>query len=1082
MADAPLSLSEVLREEYVRLHGALPADTAKELEAAGDEKARLKAIYAAIHRLNEKPETARTALCISGGGIRSATFALGVLQRLASFGLLAKFHFLSTVSGGGYIGSWLSSFARRDPGGMAGVQSQIQGIPAEKRDPRAPEIEPLRWLRSFSNYLTPKLGLFSGDTWAFAGSYVRNLILVWLMFVPFLAALLALPRLAIAYLRAQDHFPADDTVFAAGVCILIGTGVIALTRPVAYRDRGRLTNNRFLLFVLLPYAVAAILIAVYWAAIHKGLPTNLGWPHAFIGLFAANALPALIYMARFFRERRRQRASNVRRDSTEGMYALKKFVNELLGALLAGATAGALLYAAATKLFDDPLQAVTLAKLTDWEVLPPSLTGAPGEMYLCFAVPVVLAILFVQSAVFVGVTSWFNEEYDREWWGRAAGWVLLAGLVWIVFAAITIYGPVAIYSLPKLFTAVGGGAGLLSILLGKSGTTSSNDREKSEKTSKTETASNLVLGLAGPVFAICILALISLCTSRIVFAVRPPCNATADGGCAPYIDQKDLALRAAGTYEIRESVPLGNGRTRNFATSRFAAADKAQIAAIEHLWTVDTTTIPEGLILVVGLGLFAWIVSFFIGANQFSMHALYRNRLIRGYLGASRTDREPNAFTGFDPTDNFGMDRLRAETFWASTFVDIVRDGPKIIDDATLTGIEKRTRDAVNDAVANPGDAGKLAQARELLAINLNYSIHKLVLTPAGDEPQPVANRKFLEAKYPGAFRPMTLHERPLHVINTALNLVAGDDLAWQERKAESFTVSPLHTGASRLGYRPTWAYGGPSGVSIGTAVAISGAAASPNMGYHSSPALSFLLTLFNVRLGWWYGNPAKDKWTNRNPANTLQTVLSEAFGHTNDQNDYVYLSDGGHFENLALYEMVQRRCGCIVVSDAGADPDFGFDDLGNAIRKIRIDLGIDIVITHMQLFPRSRSGDAPKYCATALIRYSAVDPGAKDGRLLYFKPAFYGASEPKDVYNYATTYPTFPHQSTGDQWFSESQFESYRQLGFFAAGEVANGKKEFATVCALIDAAEKYIDPNDGGLESAPHEKGQGQRTDGRS
>src|SRR5687768_168083 len=107
MADESLPLSEVLVEEYVRLHGALPQATATALAAAKDEPARLKAIYSAIHALvdKEKPERARTALCISGGGIRSATFALGVMQRLASFGLLTKLDFLSTVSGGGYIGS-----------------------------------------------------------------------------------------------------------------------------------------------------------------------------------------------------------------------------------------------------------------------------------------------------------------------------------------------------------------------------------------------------------------------------------------------------------------------------------------------------------------------------------------------------------------------------------------------------------------------------------------------------------------------------------------------------------------------------------------------------------------------------------------------------------------------------------------------------------------------------------------------------------------------------------------------------------------------------------------------------------------
>ena len=1062
MPDAPLPLSEVLREEYVRLHGELPAEAAAELAGAKDEKARLKAIYSAIHVLNADPRTARTALCISGGGIRSATFALGVMQRLASLGLLATFHFLSTVSGGGYIGSWLSSFARRSPGGMGDVQRGLQGVPASERDPRVPEIEPLRWLRSFSNYLTPKLGLLSGDTWAFSGSYVRNLLLMWLMFVPFLAALLALPRLAIALLRSPTLLRMPDiAAIIAGFLILVGTGVVAQTRPVSYRDRGWLTNGRFQRLVVLPYMVAAMLLVVYWAVIHNGGKTSLRWHHAFIVFFVINALPSLWYMLRYFRELRRQRASNVRHSSSEHAYAFKKFLLEILGGIIAGLAGAGLLFATA-KLFKDPLKQVTLAKLTDWEVLPATLSSAPSELYLCLAVPLVLGILFLQATIFVGITSWFNEEYDREWWGRAAGWVLLAGLLWIVFAAVTLYGPVAIYFAPKLFAAVGGGTGLVAILLGKSGSSPATAGEKNEKSSKSETVSNLVLGMAGPLFAIAILALISLCTSRIVFAIRPPCApGSTESRCAPYIEPRDLALRAAGTYEIRERVDLTNGRIRNFATSRYAAADKARIAAIEHLWTVDTTSVPEGLILVLGVMLFAWLVSFFIGANQFSLHSLYRNRLIRAYLGASRTDREPNEFSGFDPTDNFGMDRLRPETFWPSTIVDVVKDGPKIAADTTLTTIEDRTRDAIADAKANPTDPRRLSQARELLAADLNRAIATLVLAPADKRPKSVANRMFLETKYAGAVHPMSAHERPMHVINMTLNLVAGDQLAWQERKAESFTVSPLHAGSVHLeSYRPTSTYGGPAGVSLGTAVAISGAAASPNMGYNSSPALSFLLTLFNVRLGWWYGNPKKDRYGDRNPSNTLRTVLDEAFGHTNDRNDYIYLSDGAHFENLGLYEMVLRRCGCIVVSDAGADPSFGFGDLGNVIRKIRIDLGIEIVVTHMQLFPRSsKDPSSPKYCATGIIRYSGVDPGAPDGKFLYLKPAFYGKTEPKDVYNYATTYPTFPHQSTGDQWFSESQFESYRQLGYFAAGEAANGQTKLDTVCALIDEANKYIE-----------------------
>ena len=80
---------------------------------------------------------------------------------------------------------------------------------------------------------------------------------------------------------------------------------------------------------------------------------------------------------------------------------------------------------------------------------------------------------------------------------------------------------------------------------------------------------------------------------------------------------------------------------------------------------------------------------------------------------------------------------------------------------------------------------------------------------------------------------------------------------------------------------------------------------------------------------------------------------MAETFGLTNDENPYVYLSDGGHFENLGLYEMAMRRCRLIVVSDAGSDPAYAFQDLGNAIRKARIDLGISIEMGGMPMRPR---------------------------------------------------------------------------------------------------------------------------------
>jgi hypothetical protein len=149
-----------------------------------------------------------------------------------------------------------------------------------------------------------------------------------------------------------------------------------------------------------------------------------------------------------------------------------------------------------------------------------------------------------------------------------------------------------------------------------------------------------------------------------------------------------------------------------------------------------------------------------------------------------------------------------------------------------------------------------------------------------------------------------------------------------------------------------------------------------------------------------------------------------------------VYLSDGGHFENLGLYEMVRRRCRTIVVLDGGCDPDFSYDDLGNALRKIRIDLGIPIEFDHAQAWPLR---EHRKRCALGWVRYSAIDGPGTDGRLIYVKPMLIGTEAP-DVASYAKAHPAFPHQTTADQWFDESQTESYRSLGLLTVDEMCEG------------------------------------------
>jgi hypothetical protein len=221
-------------------------------------------------------------------------------------------------------------------------------------------------------------------------------------------------------------------------------------------------------------------------------------------------------------------------------------------------------------------------------------------------------------------------------------------------------------------------------------------------------------------------------------------------------------------------------------------------------------------------------------------------------------------------------------------------------------------------------------------------------------------------------------------------------------------------------------------------------------------------MTLFNARLGWWLGNPAQlrsgsladrvgwyvdhliqsaadssprldfegQTYHLSSPRHSLRPLIDEALGRTSDDNEYVYLSDGGHFENLGLYEMVRRRCHCVVVVDATFDPTGSLEGLGNAIRKIRIDLGIPITFDHIPMNPQDGDGPRDKLCTIGTIAYSAVDAApATDGVLVYLKP-FKEHIKSVDVYNYGRARGLFPNESTANQWFSESQFESYRRLG----------------------------------------------------
>jgi hypothetical protein len=235
-------------------------------------------------------------------------------------------------------------------------------------------------------------------------------------------------------------------------------------------------------------------------------------------------------------------------------------------------------------------------------------------------------------------------------------------------------------------------------------------------------------------------------------------------------------------------------------------------------------------------------------------------------------------------------------------------------------------------------------------------------------------------------------------------------------------------------------------------------------MGYHSSSVVGFVMTLLNARLGAWLGNPGdagERTWKQDGPRSAVDSLVREALGLTDNTSAYVYLSDGGHFENLALYEMILRRCRQIVVLDSGCDPHFTYEDLGNALRKVRIDLNVPIEFEDQYTHPLR---EKKRRCAMATIRYSAVDPTWPDGQLIYIKPMLLG-TEPPDVESYAAANPAFPHQGTGNQWFNESQTESYRMLGLHTLEEICrgwngNGLEDFGRHVREVYLAESPSDP----------------------
>ena len=274
----------------------------------------------------------------------------------------------------------------------------------------------------------------------------------------------------------------------------------------------------------------------------------------------------------------------------------------------------------------------------------------------------------------------------------------------------------------------------------------------------------------------------------------------------------------------------------------------------------------------------------------------------------------------------------------------------------------------------------------------------------------------------------------PYHLINAVVNVEAAKTRNMRGRNADAFLFSPLFTGSELTGYCETQHLeDADDHVDVATAMAISGAAAAPVMGINTNRALRALLALANVRLGYWMRNPQHipNDIVRRRPQDrpkqyrvTQKYFFYELCGLLHEKMDHVYITDGGHFDNLGVYELLRRRCRYIIIGDAEADATMAFNGLAHLMRIVRIDLGINITIDLSDL-RKQPPGTVRSHCTIGKIDYGH----GEIGELLYIKASVTG-NENAYITEYRSRHPDFPHETTADQFFDEAQFEAYRALG----------------------------------------------------
>lgn len=898
-------------------------------------------------------------LALSGGGIRSSAMCLGVLQALNHHGLIGRIDYLSTVSGGGYIGTSFSAtmtvarrfvFGERQSGGTVAA-SEISDTPS------------VGHIRNYSNYLIP------------AG--IRDVLTGIAIVVRGLIANIGLTFPVVLLLAAL-------TVWSTPLRSCL---TVANIFGVGLRDRKVCELHDFSVvdtygFTAVGGAISLLLLAIsgllYWTS---------------------------------------------RSDRGNGPSIVFTYLAGI--ALVLGV-------------------ACDFARFLSVE-----------NFALTLATAIIGVLLFFAWAV---VRSFASPENRQEF--RSHG--PTAGATFLVLLAVTAFFEFQPFMLVQMFdvdegTALGGPAGAVAVNWVKSlaaiaapiGAFVAAFRQQFIELMKGNSVSSQWGSLVLAIVAKVALWIAGLALPLIIWVAylylsywgiandlardcRPPLSpaecttdAKADAPAQGSMAGKIAFDTGAGTFsaEIKPKNPAAAARTEwvtpkshapawlDYLAQRSGEVIEACIPALfqgpaKRLGY--TFSLPMALLYAV-VGLLLFLVSLLLTPNANSLHRLYRDRLSKAFL--------------FDPSHSADGNIARVEAS-----LDQGRD-------------------------FRPLDRMKLS---ELYAVGED---------DVATDDQPARPR--LRAPY--------------HLINTALNIQGSDFANRRGRNADFFVFSPLYVGSEATRYARTPAVESlEQSLDLATAMAISGAAASSNMGSNSIRALTPTLALLNVRLGFWLKNPRYvDANARPQRRSTPLFLWSEISGRLYENSDGVYLTDGGHIENLGIYELLRRRCKVIIAVDAEADASMNFSSLMTLQRYARIDLGVRIDLPWTAVADRTRTlmkrnadqapapeeekGEPRDHVHVAI---GTIDYGSGDsGYLVYIKSSLTG-DENDYIRDYARRNDRFPHETTGDQFFSEEQFEVYRALGFhithgFLAGQhpVAVGPGTNPRTARFTQPGERAVD-----------------------